>query len=83
MAQCGYSSLIEYDTTCGPHWKYPKDVECIALKDCKKDATSHLRFCNLLMPQSTVSKSCCFAELVSVSIFFNRCSLYMFILNRN
>ena len=44
MAQCGYSSLIESDTTCGPHWKYPKDVECIALKDCKKDVTSHLRF---------------------------------------
>ena len=48
MAQCGYSPLIESDTTCGPHWKYPKDVECIALKDCKKDVTSHLRFCNTL-----------------------------------
>ena len=28
------------------HWKYPKDVECIALKDCEKDVTSHRRFCN-------------------------------------
>ena len=28
------------------HWKYLKDVEYIALKDCKKDVTSHLRFCN-------------------------------------
>ena len=28
------------------HCKYPKDVEYIALKDCKKDVTSHLRFCN-------------------------------------
>ena len=28
------------------HWKYPKDVECIALKECKKDVTSHRRFCN-------------------------------------
>ena len=46
MAQSGYSSLIESDTLCGPHWKYPKDVECIALKDCKKDVTSYLRFCN-------------------------------------
>ena len=46
MAQCGYSSLIESDTTCGPHWKYAKDVECIALKDYKKDVTFHLRFCN-------------------------------------
>ena len=46
MAQCGYSSLTESDATCGPHWKYPKHVECIALKVCKKDATSHQRFCN-------------------------------------
>ena len=46
MAQCGYSFLIESDTACGQHWKYPKDVECIALKDCKKDFTSYLRFCN-------------------------------------
>ena len=46
MAQCGYSSLIEPDNPCGPHWKYPKDVECIALKDYKKDVTSHLRFWN-------------------------------------
>ena len=46
MAQCGYSSLIESDTFVVTHWKYPKDVECIALKDCKKDVTSHRRFCN-------------------------------------
>ena len=72
MAQSGYSPLIESDTPSGAHLKYPKDVECIALKDCKKDVTSYLRFCKTF--DAAIN-----SELVSVSIFFKRCSLYMFI----
>ena len=43
MASCSYSSLLENDSTlCGARWEHLEDFQCIALKDCIRDVTSHL-----------------------------------------
>ena len=44
MASCSYSSSLENDSTSsGASWKNPEDFQRIAVKDCNKDMTSHLR----------------------------------------
>ena len=49
MASCSYSGLLEKDSTsCGANWKNPENFQCIALKDCNKDVSSHLRTCKVV-----------------------------------
>ena len=49
MASCSYSSLLSKDSTaCGASWKNPEDFQCVTIRDCNKDVSSHLRLCNVV-----------------------------------
>ena len=61
------------------HWKYPRDVECLALKDCKKDATSHLRFCNTF---ERVSMGLTVNRQMALKLTVNRQKRNIFTVNR-
>ena len=42
-------SLLEKDlVTCGPNWKEAEDSRCVALRDCGKDVTPHLKMCKVV-----------------------------------
>lgn len=48
MATCSYSSLLRENTTlCGSNWINPEDFQCVALRDCSKDVSSHLKSCSV------------------------------------
>ncbi|CAH3032808.1 unnamed protein product [Porites lobata] len=52
MAHCSYKALLgkvtpSQGTPCGQSADYPGQLECIALKDCIKDVTGHLKTLNL------------------------------------
>ena len=52
MAHCSYKALLgkvtpSKGTPCGQSEDYPGQLECIALKDCIKDVTGHLKTLNL------------------------------------
>ena len=52
MAHCSYKALLgkvplSQGTSRGQSADYPGQLECIALKDCTKDVTFHLRTFNL------------------------------------
>ena len=52
MAHCSYKALLgkvtpSQGTPCGQSADYPGQLECIALKDCTKDVTGHLKTLNL------------------------------------
>ena len=52
MAHCSYKALLgkvtpSKGTPCGQSEDYPGQLECIALKDCTKDGTGHLKTLNL------------------------------------
>ena len=52
MAHCSYKALLgkvtpSQGTPCGQSADYPGQLECIALKDCLKDVTGHLKTLNL------------------------------------
>ena len=52
MAHCSYKALLgkvtpSQGTPCGQSTDYPGQLECIALKDCTKDVTGHLKTLNL------------------------------------
>ena len=43
MAVCSYSTLLNTTSPCGESIGYPGQVECVALKDCAKDVSGHLK----------------------------------------
>lgn len=43
MAVCSYSTLLNTTSPCGESSDYPGQVECVALKDCAKDVSGHLK----------------------------------------
>ena len=52
MAHCSYKALLgkvtpSQGTPCGQSTDYPGQMECIALTDCTKDVTGHLKTLNL------------------------------------
>ena len=52
MAHCSYKALLgkvtpSQGTPCGQSADYPGQLECIALKDCTKELTGHLKTVNL------------------------------------
>ena len=52
MAHCSYKALLgkvtpSQGTPCGQSADYSGQLECIALKDCTKDVTGHLKTLNL------------------------------------
>lgn len=42
MATCSFSSLV--GGVCGPDVDNPDNVECVAIRECKKDTHKHLRY---------------------------------------
>ena len=50
MASYSYSSLLKEacSTECGPSWKNPEDFQCVTLRDCNKDVSSHLKTCKVV-----------------------------------
>jgi hypothetical protein len=43
MAWCSYSLLLENKDPCGSSVKSPEDLPCIAIRDCMKDVSQHLK----------------------------------------
>ena len=39
---CSYSALLNHRSPCGLSKDYPSQLECVAVKDCRKDVTGHL-----------------------------------------
>ena len=48
MASCSYSSLLRDKTTsCGSNWINTEAFQCVSLKDCNKDVSTHLKSCKV------------------------------------
>ena len=39
---CSYSALLNNPNPCGLSRDYPSQLECVAVKDCRKDVSGHL-----------------------------------------
>ena len=39
---CSFSALLNNPSPCGLLSDYPSQLECVAVKDCRKDVTGHL-----------------------------------------
>ena len=39
---CSYSALLNNPSPCGLSSDYPSQLECVAVKDCRKDMSGHL-----------------------------------------
>ena len=39
---CSYSALLKNPSLCGMSSDYPSQLECVAIKDCRKDVSGHL-----------------------------------------
>jgi len=59
MASCSFSSLLhvkEKSVTCGISSDYPGYGECVTIRDCSRDVSSHLRLYKISADQDIDSE---------------------------